>query len=84
MLALFLAFLGPLATAEASSTNSSAGRLLDGFCVAAPSPSLLLVVLLCSPSTSVTPPSVGPSSGTSGGTCGVLCSDSSGGPCDDP
>lgn len=59
MLAFFLAFLGPSATAGASSTNSSAVRLLDGLCVAAPSPILLLVVILCSPLTLVAPPSVG-------------------------
>lgn len=76
--------MGPSAIAEAFLTNSSARRFLDGLCVAASSPSHLLVVLLCSPSTSVTPLSVGPSGGTGGGTCGAPCSDSSGGPCDDP
>lgn len=84
MLAFFLAFLGPSATAGASSTNSSAVRLLDGLCVAAPSPSLLLVAFLCSPLTLVAPPSVGPFGGTGGGTCGAPCSDSSGGLCGDP
>lgn len=84
MLALFLAFLGLLAIAEASSTNSSIGRLLDGLCIAAPSPGLLLVILLCNPSTSVTPPSVGTSGGTGDGTCGAPYSDSSGDPCGDP
>jgi len=68
-------YFGPLVTAGASSTNSSAGRLLDGLFVTDPSLGLLLVVLLCSHLASITP-SFGPFSGI----CGNFCSDSSSGP----
>jgi len=81
LLVLFLAsdFLGLLPTVRTFSTNFSAGRLLDGLYVATPSLDLLLVVILCSPSTSVTP-----FVGLSSGTCGDPCSDYSSGPYGDP